>query len=112
MRFLVLFLFALHTSDRRPQVIRFDREIPGTVPAGWTLAATHPGAPPRWESIRDESAPSPPTAFAQLSRDKAAGGFPLAIWNGVPTRDGEISVAFKAVDGSIDRAAGIVWRYQ
>jgi hypothetical protein len=26
--------------------------------------------------------------------------------------NGEASVAFKAVDGSIDQAAGIVWRYQ
>jgi Domain of Unknown Function (DUF1080) len=112
MLFLVLFLFALQTSDGRPQVIRFDREILGTVPAGWTIATTHPGAPARWESMRDESAPSPPTVFAQLSQDKAAGRFPLAIWNGVSIRDGEISVAFKAVDGSIDRAAGILWRYQ
>src|SRR3954464_3448732 len=112
MLFLVVFLFALQTGDGRPQVIRFDREILGTVPVGWTLATTHPGAPPRWESIRDESAPSPSTVCAQLSQDKAAGRFPLAVWNGVSIRDGEISVAFKAVDGSIDRAAGIVWRYQ
>src|SRR5439155_5568252 len=84
----------------------------GTVPAGWTIATTHPGVPARWESMRDESAPSPPTVFAQLSQDKAAGRFPLAIWNGVSIRDGEISVAFKTVDGSIDRAAGVVWRYQ
>jgi hypothetical protein len=27
-------------------------------------------------------------------------------------RNGEVSVAFKTVDGEIDRAAGIVWRYR
>jgi hypothetical protein len=27
-------------------------------------------------------------------------------------QDGEVSIAFKPVDGSIDQAAGIVWRYQ
>jgi hypothetical protein len=112
MLFLVLSLFALQPGDARPQVIRFDREIPGTIPAGWTIATTHSGAPPRWESIRDGSATSPRIVFAQLSQDRAAGRFPLAIWNGVSILDGEISVAFKAVDGSIDRAAGIVWRYQ
>jgi hypothetical protein len=112
MLLLVLFLFAFQTSDRRSQVIRFDREILGRLPAGWAIETTHPGASSRWESIRDESAPSPPTVLAQLSQDKAAGRFPLAIWNGVSLQDGKVSVAFKAVDGSIDRAAGIVWRYQ
>jgi hypothetical protein len=27
-------------------------------------------------------------------------------------RDGDVSVAFKTVDGTVDQAAGIVWRYQ
>jgi len=50
--------------------------------------------------------------LAQLSRDRTAGRFPLAIWGRALFQDGEVSVAFKAVDGSIDQAAGIVWRYQ
>jgi len=44
--------------------------------------------------------------------DRPAGRFPLAIWNRALLQDGELSVAFKTVDGSIDQAAGIVWRYQ
>ena len=36
----------------------------------------------------------------------------MAIWDGASLQDGELSVAFKTVDGSIDQAAGIVWRYQ
>jgi hypothetical protein len=50
--------------------------------------------------------------LAQLSRDPTAGRFPLAVWDRATFLNGEVSVAFKAVDGSIDRAAGIVWRYQ
>src|SRR6266705_6114113 len=42
---------------------------------------------------------------------RTAGRFPLAIWDRTTLRDGEVSVAFKAVDGSIDQAAGIVWHY-
>ena len=38
--------------------------------------------------------------------------FPLAIWDKTILRDGEVNVAFKAVDGEIDRAAGVVWRYK
>jgi hypothetical protein len=36
----------------------------------------------------------------------------LAIWGATGIRDGEVSVDFKAVDGAVDQAAGIVWRYQ
>jgi hypothetical protein len=84
----------------------------GAVPAGWSVAMTHVGAPPRWEIVRDDSAPDPPLVLAQTSADATAGRFPLAIWARAVLRDGEVSVAFKAVAGSVDRAAGIVWRYQ
>ena len=73
---------------------------------------THNGGAPRWEVVRDESAPSPPHVFAQLSQDRTAGRFPLAIWDRTSVVDGSVSVAFKTVDGAVDQAAGIVWRYQ
>ena len=73
---------------------------------------THDGAAPRWEIVRDESAPGPPYVLAQVSRDRTAGRIPLAIWDRIAIRDGEVSVAFKTVDGTVDQAAGIVRRYQ
>lgn len=94
------------------EVIRFDRGVEGSLPAGWTVAMTHAGGAPKWEIVRDESAPHPPLVLAQISRDATAGRFPLVIWDRASFRNGEVSVAFKPVDGSIDRAAGVVWRYQ
>jgi hypothetical protein len=94
------------------EVIRFEADRPGTLPRGWSVAMTHDGGAPRWEIVQDESAPSPPYVLAQLSRDRTAGRFPLAIWDGVVILNGSVSVAFKTVDGAIDQAAGIVWRYQ
>ena len=94
------------------QVIRFEAESPGNLPRGWTEAMTHDGGAPRWEIVRDESAPSPPYVLAQLSQDRTAGRFPLAIWERASIVDGSVSVAFKTVDGAVDQAAGIVWRYQ
>src|SRR6516225_7562446 len=94
------------------EVMRFESDTPGTVPRGWSVAMTHNGGAPRWEIVRDESAPSPPHVFAQLSQDRTAGRFPLAIWDRTSTVDGSVSVAFKTVDGAVDQAAGIVWRYQ
>jgi hypothetical protein len=92
--------------------IRFDRCMPGELPAGWTVAMTHSGAAPQWQIVRDETAPSPPFVLAQMSLDKAAGRFPLAIWEGAVIRNGEVGVAFKTVDGTVDQAAGLVWRYR
>jgi hypothetical protein len=94
------------------EVIGFDAEIPGKLPRGWSVAMTHDGAAPRWEVVRDESAPSPPQVLAQLSQDRTAGRFPLAIFDRIAILDGSASVAFKTVDGTVDQAAGIVWRYQ
>lgn len=94
------------------RVIRFDAEKPGKLPRGWSVAMTHDGGAPRWEIVRDESAPSPPHVLAQLSQDRTAGRFPLAICDRIAILDGSISVAFKTVDGLVDQAAGIVWRYQ
>jgi hypothetical protein len=94
------------------EVIRFDRSSEGTLPSGWTAAMTHAGGAPKWEIVRDDSAPHPPLVLAQVSRDPAAGRFPLVIWDRASLRNGEVSVAFKPVDGGIDRAAGIVWRYR
>jgi hypothetical protein len=101
----------LQAADR-PELIRFDNAAQGSLPPGWSVAMTHSGGPPRWQIVRDDSAPHPPLVLAQLSRDPTAGRFPLAIWDRTTIRNGEVSVAFKAVDGSIDRAAGIVWRYR
>jgi hypothetical protein len=94
----------------RTETIRFDSPV-GSLPAGWSVAMTHSGGAPRWEIVRDDAAPHR-LVLAQLSRDPTAGRFPLAIWDRTTLLNGEVSVAFKAVDGAIDRAAGIVWRYR
>ncbi len=94
------------------EIIRFDRSTEGSLPSGWTVAMTHAGGAPKWEIVRDNSAPHPPRVLAQVSRDPTAGRFPLAIWEQASVRNGEVSVSFKPLAGSIDRAAGLVWRYQ
>lgn len=93
-------------------MISFDASPVGSLPQGWAVQVTHRGAPPRWEVNRDDSAPSRPNVLAQLSTDRTAGRFPLAIFDGVSLKDGTLSVCFKPVSGVVDQAAGIVWRYQ
>lgn len=73
---------------------------------------THQGGPPKWQVLRESSAPSKPNVLAQVSGDRTAGRFPLAIWDGISVKDGTISVKFKAVSGTVDQGAGLVWRYR
>jgi hypothetical protein len=99
----------LGISDSR--VIDFDHERVGSLPSEWESAMTKSAGAPRWEILQDRTAPSPPNVLAQISTDRTAGRFPLAVLRGVTIRDGEISVRFKPVAGEVDQAAGLVWRY-
>jgi hypothetical protein len=94
------------------EVLRFDADPPGRLPSGWNSAMTHAGGAPQWQIVHDATAPSPPFVLAQMSRDRTAGRFPIAVWDRASIRNGEVSVAFKTVSGTVDQAAGIVWRYQ
>ncbi len=90
----------------------FDSDPVNQMPAGWTSAMTHQGAPPRWEVVRDETAPSKPNVLAQLSDDPTSGRYPLAIYQKLELRDGDLSVKFKPISGTVDASGGLVWRYQ
>lgn len=94
------------------EIINFDGAKPGAPPDGWTVAMTHTGGAPKWEVLRDASAPSKPNVLAQTSTDRTAGRFPMAIWDRANVRDGTVSVKFKAVSGRVDQGAGLVWRYR
>lgn len=73
---------------------------------------THTGGAPKWEVLKDDTAPSKPNALAQTSTDRTGGRFPLAVYERANLTDGAVSVSFKPVSGSGDQAAGIVWRYK
>jgi 3-keto-disaccharide hydrolase len=94
------------------ELVNFDKAAPGGLPPGWTSAMTHSGGPPRWEVLRDGTAPSRPNVLAQVSNDPTAGRFPLAIYDNARLADGSVSVRFKTVSGAVDQAAGLVWRYR
>jgi len=93
------------------EVISFDTAKVGEVPVGWTVAMTHTGGAPKWEVRSDISAPSKPNVLAQVSTDRTAGRFPLAIWDRTSLKDGTVTVKFKAISGTVDQGAGLVWRY-
>jgi len=93
-------------------VLDFEAADVGSVPTGWTVAMTSDGGQPRWEVVSDPTSPSGEKVLAQVSDDRTAGRFPLAIYEGIETADGSVSVRFKPVSGRVDQAAGLVWRYR
>jgi hypothetical protein len=105
-----LLLLAAWTG--RGESINFDSTPVGALPAGWIVAMTHTGGAPRWEVLKDDSAPSKPNVLGQISTDRTAGRFPLAIWERASLKDGTVTVKFKAVSGTVDQGAGLVWRYR
>jgi hypothetical protein len=50
--------------------------------------------------------------LAQLSADPRQDRFPLAIFDGVSLRDGDISVRLKPVSGREEQSGGVVFRYR
>lgn len=87
------------------ETLNFDDATIGTPPDGWTLTMTGKGRP-KWTVEAEPTAPSQPNVFKQSGQAT----FPLAIKAGTSIRDGFVAVKFKAVAGSEDRAAGLIWR--
>jgi len=105
---IICLVAAVSTGAR---VIDFDHDPVGALPSQWESAMTKTGGSPQWAVLPDDTAPSRPNVLAQTSTDRTAGRFPLAVYRGATVKDGEISVRFKPVAGTIDQAAGLVWRY-
>jgi hypothetical protein len=85
--------------------ISFESSRTGVAPEGWTATLTGSGDP-KWTIESDDSAPSK----AKVIRQSGRATFPLLLNNDGGIKDGFVEVKFKAVAGSEDRAAGVVWR--
>jgi 3-keto-disaccharide hydrolase len=88
----------------------FDNDPVGAPPAKFHSARTGQGSESKWAVMADPTAPSKPNVAAQTSTDKTDYRFPLLIADEGSFRDLDISVKFKAVSGSVDQAAGLVFR--
>ena len=77
----------------------------GTEPTGWLMTMTGSGAP-RWSVEHDDTAPSK----GRILKQSGTATFPLALMIGTSLDDGFVEVEFKALSGTRDRAAGLVWR--
>src|SRR6266542_2680455 len=90
----------------------FDSSSIGQPPAGFSFGRTGSGQPGHWVVRAAADAPSGPNVLAQEDSDQTDYRFPLAVADGPTFGDVSVAVRCKPVSGRVDRACGIVWRYQ
>jgi hypothetical protein len=98
-------LNVLEASVMAGNIADFQSDAPGATPKGWTATKTGRGES-KWTVEVDETAPSKLKVLKQSGRAT----FPLLLRDDTNIKDGFVEAKFKAVAGSEDRAAGIVWR--
>ncbi len=92
------------------RIWNFDKDTPGKPPEGFTSALTGQGTVGQWVVTQEATAPSAPNVLAQTSPDKTDYRFPLAIAEGTSYKDLALSVKFKAISGTVDQGAGLLFR--
>jgi Domain of Unknown Function (DUF1080) len=91
--------------DAMANTAKFETDVVGTTPSGWTATMTGRGDP-RWTVERDETAPSK----SKVVKQSGQATYPLLLKDDTNIKNGFIEMKFKALAGSADRAAGLVWR--
>src|SRR5258705_9673346 len=97
--------FSLEVNEMSVHRISFQSDQIGSTPEGWTATLTGKGDS-KWTIETDETTPSRLKVLKQSGRAT----YPLLLKNDTNVKDGFIEVRFKAIDGSQDRAGGVVWR--
>ena len=113
-RTLIMTIFsasAIGAGAARAETITFNDQAVGSIPAGFTVALTGGGKPPKWE-IQKAPDGTAGNVVVEASADTTNYRFPLLVYDKVIATDLDLSVKFRAVRGSVDQAAGLVWRYR
>ena len=106
--------FMMSSVAIMPQTTTFDfnKDKVGEPPGGFSTALTGRGKPGKWVVLKDEASPQQGSVLAQTDADPTDYRFPVCVFDGLTTKDADISVKFKPVSGRVDQGAGIVWRYK
>jgi len=98
-------------EDKNRQVWNFDTDVPGAVPASWSIRQTRPTkALATWKIVTELTAPSPPNVMALTKTENDDPTFNLAIAEGTSLTDIDLTVKVKAISGETDQGGGPIWR--
>jgi hypothetical protein len=98
-------LCSMEASVMAESSVSLEADAVGAAPKGWTTTKTGRGNP-KWTVEQDGTAPSK----SKILKQSGTTTYPLLLKDDTEIRDGFVEVMFKAIAGSEDRAAGIVWR--
>jgi hypothetical protein len=91
------------------RTVDFSDGVVGQPPKGFDFGHTaKAGAPGKW-IVQAEGSNK---YLAQVDPDNTPSRFPVAVVSDVSAADVDLSVRFRPVSGRVDRAAGLVWRFQ
>lgn len=106
---LALFVAQAGNVAAQTRSVDFEGETVGQPPAGFAFGYTaKTGAPGDWLVQEEDGS----RFLAQLEADRTRNRFPVAVISDVSATDVDLSVRFKPISGEVDKAAGLVWRYQ
>jgi hypothetical protein len=100
-----MFLWLMEPIAMADNTVTFQSDAVGTAPKGWTATSTGKGNP-KWTVEQDPTAPSK----SKIVKQSGQAPYPVLLKDDSNIKDGFIAIKFKAIAGSEDRAAGLVWR--
>ncbi|MBM3897909.1 MAG: hypothetical protein FJ358_05225 [Thaumarchaeota archaeon] len=89
----------------------FENETANSLPYGFASHVGGTGSAGVWNIINDDTSPSGPLVIAQTAKDRTPIHFPILIFENGIYSDARISARIKPVDGSVDRAGGIAFKF-
>lgn len=105
-----LVLAALPVTAQTPAVVvSFNDMTTGQPPLGFTTGLGGTGASSIWRIEDDPRAPRG-KVLMQKSTDSSSLRYPICMYDGIRTLNGDVSVSFNIVSGKIDQVAGIALR--
>ena len=100
------------SGGQAPTIWTFDSSVVGQPPTGFSFGRSGSGSLRRWVVRAAPDAPSSPNVLAQEDSDQTDYRFPVAVAAAPSLADLSLSVRCHPVAGKVDRACGLVWRYQ
>lgn len=98
-------LCSMEASVMAESSVGFETDAVGAAPKGWTATKTGQGNP-KWTVEQDGAMRSK----SNILKQSGTATYPLLLKDNTEIQDGFIEIMFKAISGTEDRAAGVVWR--
>jgi hypothetical protein len=105
---LLLMLAGPLNADERRWTWDFDNDVPGEKPVGFYFDETGRAHEGKWRVVNDQGK----HVLAQLDRSRDRDRYALAVVEESSIEDVRASIRLKIVEGDVDKAGGLVWRYR